>query len=138
MCERQLAAHRGSVFIFTIIALIAGCDHRRSTPKDVSLSNQVSRTLVGQQITVRGKFSLRGVAGPFISLGNQQVVYFVSSGSFTWGKPYSEMDGKLVEATGILKFSHFPKTEAVDQSMARPPDYFHFETETAQLRPISN
>ena len=137
MCERQLAAWRRSVFIFTI-ALIAGCHQPRLTPKDVSRSNEVSRALVGKQITLRGVFSLRGVAGPFISLGNQQVVYFVPSGSFTWGKPFSEMDGKLVEAKGALKFFHSPKAEPEDQSIARPPDYFYFDAETAQLRLVSN
>ena len=137
MCETQGAARRGSVFIFAILVTV-GCVHQSSTTKDVSLSNEVSHAHVGKLITVRGKFSLRGVAGPFISLGNQQVVYIVPRGSFTWGKQYSKMDGKLVEAEGTLKSFHSPNTEPADQSVAHPPDYFYFEAETAQLRLISN
>ena len=129
---------RVAAFLLTIAIVPAGgCDHPHSTPEGAMPSNEISQTLIGKQITVRGKFSLRGVAGPYILLGNQQVVYLVSSGSFTWGKPYSEMEGKLVEATGTLRLYHSPNAEPADQSMARPPDYFYFEAETAQLRLIS-
>jgi len=109
--------------------------HRRSTPKGATaVYDEVSHTLIGKQITIRGRFSLRGVIGPYVLLGNQQVVYFVPRGSFTWKKPYSEMEGKFVVATGTLRFSHSPDAEPVDEAKARPPDYFYFEAETAEVR----
>ena len=79
-----------------------------------------------------------GVVGPYVLLGNQQVVYLVPKGSFTWGKPYSAMEGKLVAVTGTLRFFHSPDAEPADQARARPLNYFYLEAETAQLRLISH
>ena len=98
--------------------------------------SSVSQASVGKQITIRGKFSLRGVIGPYVVLSDQQVVYLASKGSFTWGKKYSDMEGRQVEATGTLKFFHFPDSKAVDDAVARPVDHFYFEVENTQVRLI--
>jgi len=100
--------------------------------------HEVSQALIGKQITIRGKFSLNGVIGPYVLLDNQQEVYLVVRESFTWGPPYAEMQGKVVEATGILKFYHrpddAPRTDKQGRLVARSPDFFYFERETTQLR----
>lgn len=125
--------------LIAMAALAGGCTHPQASPESATTAeNEVSHALIGKQITVRGKFSLRGVVGPYVLLENQQVVYLVASGSFTWGEPYSEMEGKLVVATGILRFSRQPEAAPTDRSIARPPDYFYFEAETAQLRLASD
>jgi hypothetical protein len=114
-------------------------DHPRSTPENATAASyEVLHTLIGKQVTVRGTFSLRGKFGPYVLLGNQQVVYLVPRGSFTWGEPYSEMEGKLVAATGTLSFYHRPNPEPADPAFARAPDYFYLEAETAHLRLISH
>ncbi len=107
------------------------------TPKP-DYYDEVSQTLIGKQITIRGKFSLTGKIGPYVALDERQEVYLVHKGSFTWGKPYSEMDGKLVAATGTLRFYHAPPTEPTDRPVpvARPFDYFYFEVETTRLQLI--
>ncbi|HEV3219644.1 MAG TPA: hypothetical protein VGZ48_07720 [Candidatus Acidoferrales bacterium] len=131
---------RAAIFLSTAIAVLAGgCGHPRSTPVDpTAASYQVLHTLIGKQVTIRGTFSLRGKFGPYILLGNQQLVYLVpAEASFTWGEPYSEMEGKHVEATGTLNFYHAPNAEPADAAFSRAPDYFYFEAETAQLRIIS-
>jgi hypothetical protein len=121
-----------------IVVLAGGCDHPRSTPEDATpISYEVLHTLIGKQVTLRGKFSLSGKFGAYVMLDNQKGVYLVSKGSFTWGKPYTEMDGKLVEATGTLRFYHAPDAAPTDRAVARAPDYFYFEVETTQLRLIS-
>jgi hypothetical protein len=118
--------------------LAGGCDHSRSTPDDATAdSREALHRLIGKQVTLRGKFSLRGKFGPYVLLGNQQVVYLVPRGPFTWGEPYSEMEGKVVAATGTLSFYHAPDAEPANRAFARAPDYYYFEAETAQLRPIS-
>ena len=129
-----------AVALLTIAFILpaGGCDHRSSTPEDATAaSGEVLHTLVGKQVTIRGKFSLRGKPGPYVLLGNQQVVYLIPKGSFTWADPHSEMEGKLVAATGILSLYHSPNTEPSDPAFARAPDYFYFEAETVQLRLIS-
>ena len=68
-------------------------------------------------MTIRGTFSLYGKFGPYVLLGNQQVVYLVPWGSFTWGKPYSEMQGNVVAATGTLSFYHAPNVEPAEPSL---------------------
>jgi hypothetical protein len=131
---------RTAAFLSIAIVIPAGgCGHRSSTPENaITDSYEVLRTLIGKQVTIRGKFSLLGKFGPYVLLGNQQVVYLVPRGSFTWGEPYSEMEGKLVAATGTLSFYHAPNAESADPAMAQAPDYFYFEAETAQLRLISH
>jgi hypothetical protein len=123
----------------TIFALAGGCNDPRSTADGAAAAfNEVSDALIGKQITIHGKFSLLGKVGPYVVLDNQQVIYLVSRGSFTWGAPYSEMEGKRVAATGVLRFFHSPDAAPADQTKARPPDYFYLEAETAQLRLISH
>src|SRR5208282_5593630 len=110
----------------------------RSTPEGATAFSdevsQVSQALVGKQITIHGKFSLLGKVGPYIVLDNRQVVYLENTkGSFTWGKPYSEMEGKLVSATGFLRFYQEPPAEPTDRAVTRVGDHFYFEAESVQL-----
>jgi hypothetical protein len=130
---------RAATFLsIAIVSLTGGCNHSRSTPEGVIAVpdevSQVSPALVGKQITIHGKFSLWGKIGPYIWLANQQAVYLVPRGSFTWGKPYSEMEGKLATATGILKFCHGPDAKPRDETVQHAPDFFYFELENTQLR----
>jgi hypothetical protein len=129
-----------AVFLsITIIALASACEHGLSTPEGATTaSNEISHALIGKQITIHGKFSMRGKVGPYVVLDNQQVVYLVSKDSFTWGKSYSEMEGKLVATTGTLRFYQAPPAESTDRSVARLDDYFYFEAETVELRLIGN
>jgi hypothetical protein len=139
LTDRLLKALRASAFLsIAIVVLAAGCDRPRSTPEDATgASIEELPRLIGKQVTIRGKFSLDGKFGPYVSLGDQRAVYLVPRGSFTWGEPYSEMEGKLVAATGTLRFYHSPDTEPAQPAVARAPDYFYLEAETAQLRLIS-
>jgi hypothetical protein len=141
-----------------IVVLAGGCDHPRSTPEGATAASyevsQVSHTLIGKQITIRGKFSSLTKGSPYVVLlDNQQEVYLESRvvgpksngpttesrGSFTSGDPYSKMNGKLVEATGTLRFYHDPEPvdEARPQIVQRVFDHFYLKAETAQLRIIS-
>jgi len=123
----------------TIVALAAGCNHPRSTPEDATaVSPEVSQTLVGSQITIRGKFSSLVKGDPYVVLDNRQEVY-IGPRETALEDIYSRMDGKLVEATGTLRFHHNPAP--VDQpgqrARQREPDHFYFETKTTQLRLLS-
>lgn len=124
----------------TIVALAGGCNHpQRSTPEDTTaVSNEVSNALVGKQITIRGKYSTRGKFGACVLLDNHQVVYLVPMRSPMWKEPYSEMEGKLVVATGTLRFYHDPNTTSGASTVARAVDHYYFEVENAQLQFISH
>ena len=156
MTGHLLKSLRAVVFLsITIVASAGGCNHPRSTPEGTNAasksataaSNEVSElspALIGKQITIHGTFSLWGKEAPYILLDNQQgdnqqEVYLEpdrSSGTFTWGKPYSDMDGKLVAAIGILRFfrAHPTPPTPQSQSVQNPPDFFYFNLETTQLR----
>ena len=119
----------------TIVALAGGCNHPRSTPEDATaVSHEVSQTLVGRQITIRGKFASLVKGDPYVVLDNQQEVW-IGPRESTLEDTYSRMDGKLVEATGTLRFYHNPTP--VDETRQREPDHFYFEAGTTQLRLIS-
>lgn len=139
MTGRLAKALRAAFFLSSaIVVLAAGCDHPRRAPEAATATSyEELHTLIGKQVTIRGTFSLSGKFGPYVLLGNQQVVYLEPKGSFTWGKPYSEMEGKLVAATGTLRFYHAPDAEPASPAIARAVDHFYLEAETAQLRPIS-
>jgi hypothetical protein len=101
---------RSAAFLtITTIIPAGGCGHRSPKPQHgTTASYEELHPLIGKQVAIRGEFSLLGKFGPYVLFGKQQVVYLVHWGSFTWEKPHSEMDGKLVAATGILSFSHSP------------------------------
>lgn len=121
-----------------IALLCSSCS--RSTPEGATAVSdevsQVSQSLVGKQINIHGKFSLWCKVGACIELDNRQVVYLVSTGSFSWGKPYSEMDGKLVAATGTLRLYHEPPAKPTERAVQHVPDFLYFEVERVQLRLI--
>jgi len=92
------------------------------------------RSLIGQQVTLRGEFSLRGKVGPFVLIDGRPV-YLVAKGSFGWGQPYSKMEGRRVTVTGKLKFYRSPaRSEPGDSVAAGIPEYFYFEAESAIVR----
>ncbi len=136
-----MAAHLPAISRVTalaiLIAIVAATDGcKRPSSEPAVHANDVNQTLVGKPITLRGTFSLNGVQGPFVLLANQQTVYLKPSGSFAWGKPFSEMQDKLVEATGTLKFFHAPDATGASDSVARAPDHYYFQAETVELREI--
>jgi hypothetical protein len=98
--------------------------------------DEVSETLIGQRIIIRGKFSLWGKIGPYVALDERQEVYLVHKGPFKWGKAYSEMEGKRVAARGILRFYHAPPVEPTERTVAHAPDYFYLEVESVHLWPM--
>lgn len=134
--------HAAAVLAITV-ALAVACNHpQRATPEDAttvsSEVSQVSQALLGKHITIRGEYSTRGKFGAYVVLDNDQVVYLVPTRSRVWVEPYSEMEGKLVTATGILRFFHSTATGPTNGTVARAPDFFYFEVEDAQLRFISH
>jgi len=132
----HLGAYSREVWPIKIISVDPALPCGPGMPKP-DFYDEVSQALVGKQITIRGKFSLWGKVGPYVVLNNQQQVYLYATGSFTWGKPYSEMEGKRVAATSTLRFYHEPPAKPADPHVARLRDFFYFEAETAQLRLIS-
>lgn len=133
------ASFRLTVFLsISIVVLAGGCNHPRSTPQGATApSSGVSQAHIGKQITVRGKFFLNGKIAPYVLLDDQQQVYLKSNGSFVWGDPYSAMEGKLVEATGTLRFHHSPDAGPADETRTRTPDHYYLDAETAHLQLIS-
>ena len=127
----------------TAILIVVFCSScSRPTPEGATAVSdevsQVSQALVGKQITIRGKFSLLGKVGPFIVPANGETVYLENTkGSFTWGKPYSEMEGKVVTATGVLRFYHPSPAKPPGRAVQRVSDHFYFEAENTQLRLIN-
>jgi hypothetical protein len=122
-----------------IVALAGGCNHPHSTPEDATaVSHEVSQTLVGRQITIRGEFASRVKGDPYVVLDNQQEVW-IGPRETALEDTYSRMDGKLVEATGTLRFSHNPAPvdETKQRAKQREPDHFYFEAKTTQLRLVS-
>src|SRR2546421_11995465 len=76
----------------------AGCVHRVSIPRAVqrpvtpvdltSATDSELQQHLGERVTMRGRFSLRGKVGPFILVGGRPI-YLESKRSFSWGKPYA-------------------------------------------------
>ena len=87
---------------------------------------------VGQPVTLRGEFSLRGKMGPFVMVGGRGV-YLIASGSFSWGPHYESMEGKMVTITGTLRFYKAPPAPAGPLAEARVPDHYYMEAEGARV-----
>ena len=82
---------------------------------------------LGRIVTVRGKFSLYGVVGPFVLVGNRSI-YLPPEGSYSWGKEYDRLEGRQVRVTGTLNFRHFEPSPG-----QHPPDYFYLPWKTAKI-----
>jgi hypothetical protein len=148
-------------FVMTRLAILlilllaaAGCAKRASRPVDVGrgpASNEVQREAtpldltgatddelrqhLGQVVTMRGQFSLRGKVGPFILTAGGRPVYLESKGSFSWGETYASMEGRDVRVTGTLRFVHYPEPAPGALPEGRASDHFYFEAETAKVEP---
>ena len=129
---------RLKVLTIVVLLLSASCAQKNpvrsqdlvSTQSNVNLNEASESELlghVGEKVRMHGKWSLRGVVGPFI-LANNRPIYLVSKGNFSWGEKYSRMEGKDVRVTGVLRYAHYePSPEQ------HPPDHFYFEAETADI-----
>ena len=89
--------------------------------------------VVGQPVTLRGIFSLRGKLGPFVMIGHKGV-YLIAERSFSWGPAYERMEGKWVTLTGTLLFFKAPPVREGPIAEARPPDHYYMEAESARVQ----
>ena len=88
--------------------------------------------VVGQPVTLRGIFSLRGKLGPFVTIGDRQV-YLIAGGSFSWGREYKSMEGNRVTISGTLRFFKAPPVREGPIAEARSPDHYYMEAESARV-----
>ena len=113
-------ASAATVMSIAIVALAGSCDHPRSTSEaaiqasklTTASSNEVRSAMIGKQITIHGKL-LSGKIGWYVLLGNQQEIYFFPRGPSEWGST-AEMRGKLVTATGTVRFFQCAKNPLTD------------------------
>jgi hypothetical protein len=119
------------------IALVAlavtGCAQERPLPLRAPAARRPVQLIerVGQKVTLRGRFSLRGKHDPFVLVGKDQV-YLIpdmrNTGTFTWSEPYASMDNREVIVTGVLK-RYEPSLPAVPVpvTVQQSPPYFFLE-----------
>lgn len=124
-----------------LLLAVAGCPHRASAPPGQRFDPPLDltgapdselRQHLGERVTMRGQFSLRGKVGPFILVGGRPI-YLVPKGSFSWGGPYESMEGRVVRVTGTLRFAHYPEPKPESLPEGRAADHFYFEAETAKV-----
>ena len=92
------------------------------------------REHIGQRVTLRGRFSLRGKEAPFVLVG-EEPVYLIPKGSFTWGEPYASMENREVTVTGVLKRFEPPPAAAPipDRPVQESPPHFYFEMQDTTM-----
>jgi hypothetical protein len=88
--------------------------------------------VVGQPVTLRGEFSLRGKTGPFVVIGDRPV-YLVAGVSFSWGPTYANLEGRMVTLTGTLRFYKAPPAPGGRLAEGRLPDHYYMEAESARV-----
>lgn len=136
--DERLINMRLKAFIIVVLLLSASCAQKNLVRSDAQVSTQSNLNVaeasdsellghVGEKVTMRGKWSLRGLIGPYI-LANNRPIYLVPLRNFSWGETYARMEGKNVRVTGVLRYAHYePSPEQ------HPPDHFYFEAETATI-----
>lgn len=104
--------------------------------KDVKHGLEINQ-LIGKEITLRGKFELAGLVGPYISCGSEEIYLEPHpSPAFIWDSAYEKIQQKIVSFTGILHFRHFdpcPDGEDMKGNCQLPPDYYYFDAETVKV-----
>ena len=99
-----------AIVVLAGVVLAGGCNHRRATPEDTTaVANEVSQTLVGRQITIRGKFASLTKGDPYVVLDNQQDVWIGprETAMFDQGERIGEDQHGVVEADAVLAFVGF-------------------------------
>jgi hypothetical protein len=126
-------------FLIAIAILTGGCKHPRSkddganTAVPVAVS-QLSPSLAGKRITVRGKLFMFK-CGQGIGLDSGQAICLVGMlPKPGFDDPFAGVDDKPIEVTGTLKFFH----DSIPLDTTRPTlwqhDHYYFEKETTQVR----
>jgi len=90
--------------------------------------------VLGQQVTLRGRFSLRGKLSPLV-LVHGTPVYLIPRGEFRWGKSHAEMEGREVILAGTLRFHKSP-TGDPDSTAGRAPDHYYMEAESSAIQAV--
>jgi hypothetical protein len=97
--------------------------------------HQLSKSLVGKRITIRGKLVLFIFqCGPGIELDDGGSVCIETMHS----NPFPGMFGKRVEATGTLRFFHDSTPYDENLLPQRMQDHYYFEGETTRVRLVRN
>ena len=96
--------------------------------KTIEIAAAGSSSLIGQQVTLHGEFSMEGKVGPFVRVSGNPV-YLIARGMFAWGQRYERMEGKVVSVTGTLRFFKAPPAPKPVSSIpvAWVSDHFYFE-----------
>jgi hypothetical protein len=133
-----------TAFLLMIVSILAGGCHHPPSKNDVDTTlttvisdgSQLSQTLAGKRITIRGGL-FRFTCGPGIQFDNGDVVCLVDiPPKSVSDDPYAKMYEKIVEATGTLGFYHDSKP--LDGDTQREHDHYYFEKQTTQVRIIAN
>jgi len=139
----RLLHHRLGGFLLIVVATLAGGCHRPRSKNDgdtraISAGSQLSQTLVGKRITIRGGL-FRFKCGPGIQFDDGAVVCLVDIPQKSGlDDPYAEMYEKLVEATGTLRFYHASAPLDETRSTQKQHDHYYLEKDTTQVRIIAN
>lgn len=137
-----LANGLGSVLWITIAILAGGCNHPPSKnddnkPAAPSVVSQLSPSLAGKRITVRGKLFMFK-CGQGVQLDNGDVVCLVdTTPKSALDQPFAGMDDKPLEVTGTLRFFHDSALLDETRPMQRQHDHYYFEYETTEVRVMS-
>jgi hypothetical protein len=117
-----------TLFTIACLLLAAGCASKPAPPAnaDTALMAQVN-----QMVTLHGKFNLFGKIAPCVDRDGAPV-FLIANGAFAWGSQYTDLQGKKVAVTGVLRFQHFERTIASDK-IENKSDYFYMDVETAKL-----
>jgi len=112
---------------------VTGCAQERPLPLRAPAAKRSIELIdrVGEKVTLRGRFSLRGKQAPFVLVGKDQV-YLIpdmrNAETFTWGEPYVSMENRQVILTGVLKRYEPPLPAVpVPGTVQQSPPYFFLE-----------
>jgi hypothetical protein len=124
--------HRGLLICACLSAMVFSLGHSQTGAFSTPAKSDDLCLVVGQPVTLRGEFSLRGKTGPFVLIGDR-AVYLIARGEFTWGRSYESMEGRLVTLTGTLRFYKSPPVPAGPIAVGRLPDHYYMEAESARV-----
>jgi hypothetical protein len=122
-----MKGHMRTSLILISLMILAGCASQPAADN----SAPDLQGMVGQNVTLSGKFELHGKVGPYIYC-NGQPVYLVPQGSYHFGSEYDQFEGKDVSITGVLQFRHVELAKSSD-AIQQPVDFFYFDAETAKV-----
>jgi hypothetical protein len=120
------------------LLMLGGCVLPPTASKLESRTPATLTEQVDQTVTLTGTYRSQSKLGPYVYTSKGRIYIESSKGKRATQHPPTDLDGRLVLATGVLRFRESKQdvessNNAAGPAAESPPDHFYLEAETVKI-----